>query len=806
MLDGRVNRAKDGTEIRYPVVLTMPEKKYARKIVRIFGQNICGFDLLRADCGSFVCDVNGWSFVKKSTKYYEDSSVMLRALMLAATAPWMLRPDVATSQEEQGLPDGIAPPAHGQPDGDGHPDGDIEELRCVVVVARHGDRSPKQKVKVKVRHPLFMDLLAKFGKGRTTRSEVKLKKVKQLTELLDVVRTVLKEAVDPVAGCPPLRPEVVLAGGEGEERDLLVQVRSSLERFHFSGINRKAQLKPVCWDEEGVCTSVLLVMKWGGELTPAGRVQAEDLGGHMRNLYVPYTHSEDYGAGLLRLHSTYRHDFKVYSSDEGRVMMSAAAFTKGLLALEGALTPILVSLVHRDEAMLDESQAADGVLAECKLLVRKLMLESPQTAYTPESAQEMGLQHAHALVPATTVRAMVKCKNPREQLARAYELIRQVIDQMRAMMVADGHEADRGGELTVGGQTQVYNAETVAMMFGRWIKLHQDFFSKKKGFDLSKVPDLYDCVKYDAIHNSKLQLSAIPELFYTSKHLADVVIPQEYGVTALQKVDAARKIGSYMFRVIAHHLRWAKKEPEDEKDDEMESMEGQRAATRLDTSYGLDSLLQGLQTPDRQVRTRIYMTSESHIHALHNLLRFAKKRDGTPLMTKRGIRALDDAPELNFLSHFVFKVFERRKDGFLRVEVRFSAGANESPMDFYNLDEGALAAKVSPNQDEDASVPASPSAADSMEQGPEAEVESEDDTCGASAPWPSGLTWNNKQNSALSVSASEALLSRGNLADVIFALLPPSHVGSPTRESSQDSQQSGQPSSPVKSAGSRNLF
>jgi inositol hexakisphosphate/diphosphoinositol-pentakisphosphate kinase len=50
----------------------------------------------------------------------------------------------------------------------------------------------------------------------------------------------------------------------------------------------------------------------------AGRVQAEELGKHMRNLYVPYTRSDDYGAGLLRLHSTYRHDFKVYSSDEGR--------------------------------------------------------------------------------------------------------------------------------------------------------------------------------------------------------------------------------------------------------------------------------------------------------------------------------------------------------------------------------------------------------------------------------------------------------------------------------------------------------
>jgi hypothetical protein len=58
-------------------------------------------------------------------------------------------------------------------------------------------------------------------------------------------------------------------------------------------------------------------------------------------------------------------------------MMSAAAFTKGLLALEGALTPILVSLVHRDEAMLDDSHAAEDVLREMKQLVKQLMIGLP---------------------------------------------------------------------------------------------------------------------------------------------------------------------------------------------------------------------------------------------------------------------------------------------------------------------------------------------------------------------------------------------------------------------------------------------
>jgi hypothetical protein len=51
------------------------------------------------------------------------------------------------------------------------------------------------------------------------------------------------------------------------------------------------------------------------------------------------------GLGLLRLHSTFRHDLKIYASDEGRVQMTAAAFAKGLLALEGELTPILVQMV-----------------------------------------------------------------------------------------------------------------------------------------------------------------------------------------------------------------------------------------------------------------------------------------------------------------------------------------------------------------------------------------------------------------------------------------------------------------------------
>ena len=66
---------------------------------------------------------------------------------------------------------------------------------------------------------------------------------------------------------------------------------------------------------------------------------------------------DPHGGGVLRLHATYRHDLKIKASDEGRVMKTAAAFTKGLLELEGNLTPILASLVtveEKNRQMLDK--------------------------------------------------------------------------------------------------------------------------------------------------------------------------------------------------------------------------------------------------------------------------------------------------------------------------------------------------------------------------------------------------------------------------------------------------------------------
>ena len=97
-----------------------------------------------------------------------------------------------------------------------------------------------------------------------------------------------------------------------------------------------------------IVTKALMIMKWGGHITHSGIEQAKLLGNTFRYQFYP-PGKNDRGEGLLRLHNTYRHDLKCYSSEEGRCLKSAAAFLQGLLQLEGSLIPIITSMVWKDE-------------------------------------------------------------------------------------------------------------------------------------------------------------------------------------------------------------------------------------------------------------------------------------------------------------------------------------------------------------------------------------------------------------------------------------------------------------------------
>lgn len=73
---------------------------------------------------------------------------------------------------------------------------------------------------------------------------------------------------------------------------------------------------------------------------------------------------------------------------------------------------------------------------------------------------------------------------------------------------------------------QLYHSETLELMLQRWSKLERDFRTKNGRYDISKIPDIYDCIKYDSQHNASLGLEDTLELFRLSRALADIVIPQ----------------------------------------------------------------------------------------------------------------------------------------------------------------------------------------------------------------------------------------------------------------------------------------
>ncbi|XP_057400085.1 inositol hexakisphosphate and diphosphoinositol-pentakisphosphate kinase 1 isoform X12 [Balaenoptera acutorostrata] len=623
-LDGKVERDSEGKEIRYPVMLTAMEKLVARKVCVAFKQTVCGFDLLRANGHSFVCDVNGFSFVKNSMKYYDDCAKILGNTIMRELAPQFQIPwSIPTEAED--IP--IVPTTSGT----------MMELRCVIAIIRHGDRTPKQKMKMEVTHPRFFSLFEKHGGYKT--GKLKLKRPEQLQEVLDITRLLLAE----------LEKE---PGGEIEEKTgKLEQLKSVLEMYgHFSGINRKVQLTyyphGVKASNEGqdpqgeaLAPSLLLVLKWGGELTPAGRVQAEELGRAFRCMYPGG--QGDYagfpGCGLLRLHSTFRHDLKIYASDEGRVQMTAAAFAKGLLALEGELTPILVQMVK--SANMNGLLDSDGdSLSSCQHRVKARLhhILQQDAPFGPEDYDQLAPTGSTSLL-----NSMAIIQNPVKVCDQVFALIENLTHQIQERM-QDPKSVD----------LQLYHSETLELMLQRWSKLERDFRQKSGRYDISKIPDIYDCVKYDVQHNGSLGLQGTAELLRLSKALADVVIPQEYGISREEKLEIAVGFCLALLRKILLDLQRTHE----------------------------DEYSRGVLSPGRHVRTRLYFTSESHVHSLLSVFRYGGLLDETKdAQWQRALAYLSAISELNYMTQIVIMLYEDNtrdplSEERFHVELHFSPG------------------------------------------------------------------------------------------------------------------------------------
>lgn len=324
VVDGLVKRNPDGKEIRYVTQLSEEEREMARKISLAFKQYICGFDLLRVGDKSYVIDVNGWSFVKGNDQYYDLCAEKLVRFSMVNTVPRPLR-----RMSHSSMPAGTS----------------SWVLKTNVTVFRHGDRTPKQKLKrsFKRDEPWSAPLFALLH-GHT--DEIILR------QNLELVTAALDEAM-------------MLPGANTADLGI---VREVIERKKDLP-GTKIQMKPAVSKDTGELDKMQLVVKWGGEFSHAALHQAKDYGANMRR-------------DMLLMNKEALNNCTVYTSSERRVSASAEIFAAAFLD-DGANSKPREMIVRKD--LLDDSNAAkdlmDVVKKELKSILRP---DAPNASERPE--------------------------------------------------------------------------------------------------------------------------------------------------------------------------------------------------------------------------------------------------------------------------------------------------------------------------------------------------------------------------------------------------------------------------------------
>ena len=730
-LDGVVQRTEEGKEVRYPVNLTTEEKNIARKIVQIFKQNICGFDILRSRGKSYVCDVNGWSFVKGNNKYYEDCAIQIRKIILNNIDHELLLVKEIKLPEIKIYEDMVL-----------KKNKKGEELRSIVAVFRHADRSPKQKLKFVVTEPeilklfdiFYNDNIITIKDNKEIANDLKLKKPHELLTILNIVDSMLNQNDFEIENYNFDKDSLYFK---------LFQIKLILEKnLNFEGLTRKVQLRPKKWKKitfkenskyktKYKIEEALFIIKWGGKITHSGIKQTKLLGNTFRTQF--YLSNKLTGEDLLRLHSTYQHDLKCYSSEEGRSLKTAASFLQGLLQLDGSLIPIVTSMVRNDDKV---SKLLDVSILDIEHLRKNVKNNLKDLFHTRGNLKK---KYEHILfknydknINTSEIEQLEKRQKPfydliddigdfQAEMNKVYELLGLIIIHLKTFLCAEEiltetdtyfvknrysirprktlyiikykilntmkkikkYSKKRSNSVIKGKKIDIIKEEEskenknnnnnnfysfdceeekVILIFKRYTKLHQEFYDEKtKKFDIGKIPDIYDNIKYDILHNKSIINKDGYKLYEIVNKLACFLMPLEYGINIEEKFN----IGINLIKPLLTKI----------KNDLLCKNNCQKINNK-------DADILQENTNDKNVKTRFYFTSQSHLYALFNSIVYGA--NSFLVDDKQNINPLWKIFDLDYCSHIVFRLFENfnvkeNDEKRYRIEILVSSGAHKDP-------------------------------------------------------------------------------------------------------------------------------
>lgn len=250
--------------------------------------------------------------------------------------------------------------------------------------------------------------------------------------------------------------ETVKIAEEKELEDLnkLRQLRISLEKkLEFPGT--KIQLKPLLNPQNpDVVDKVQFILKWGGEPTHSAKYQLADVG-------------EQLGQYIKLLNREALNDVKVYTSSERRVIASAHIATCLMLGLPSLPDDFLI--IRKD--LLDDSNAAKDLMDKVKKKLKPLLRQGaeapPQFTWPPKMPE-----------PFVVIKRVCELMNYHKNIMQ-YNFEHSDVSKL---------------------QEDWCCGEDPFLFKERWDKLFQEFTTVEKTHPL-KISELYDTMKYDALHN-----------------------------------------------------------------------------------------------------------------------------------------------------------------------------------------------------------------------------------------------------------------------------------------------------------------